>query len=98
MMTYQRLAARAGLPAWMLISQLAVAQETPTEEKPAEPEKTEEPATPEKPETRTGHDSKHDLALLLDRVVMQTKKNNQIMEKQLSGSSSFSQQKKRRIQ
>ena len=48
MMTYQRLAARAGLPAWMLISQLAVAQETPTEEKPAEPEKTEEPATPEK--------------------------------------------------
>jgi hypothetical protein len=45
MMTYQRLAARVGFPAWMLISQLAMAQEAPTEEEPAEPEKTENPAT-----------------------------------------------------
>ena len=48
MMTYQRLAARVGFPAWMLISQLAMAQEAPTEEEPAEPEKTENPATSEK--------------------------------------------------
>ena len=39
MMTYRRLPACIGLPAWMLISQLAVSQEAPTEEKPA-PEST----------------------------------------------------------
>ncbi|MDG1070284.1 MAG: hypothetical protein P8P32_01630, partial [Akkermansiaceae bacterium] len=39
MMTYRRLPACVGLPAWMLISQLAVSQEAPTEEKPA-PEST----------------------------------------------------------
>ena len=53
MMNYRRLAARAGLPAWMLLSQLVVAQDTPTEEKPTETESTEETASPEKtiPET-----------------------------------------------
>ena len=52
MMTYRRLPACIGLPAWMLISQLAVSQEAPTEEKPA-PEstnaKTIEKTVPENP-------------------------------------------------
>ena len=48
MTTNRRLAACIGLPALLLIAQIAVAQEDLTEEKPAEPEKTEEPASPEK--------------------------------------------------
>ena len=57
----------------------------------------QEPTSPEKTKTGTGQDSKHDLALLLDRVVMQTKNKNRIMEQQLSGSSNGPQHKKRRL-
>jgi len=42
-MNYRRLAARAGLPAWMLLSQFSFAQEIPAEDQPLENEKTEEP-------------------------------------------------------
>ena len=58
----------------------------------------QEPNTPEKteqlPMTAAGG-SKHGLSLLLDQVVRQTKKSNQIMEQQLSNSSSA--EKKRRL-
>ena len=55
MMNYRRLAARAGLPAWMLLAPLALSQETPTENEPAQPEKTEETETGET--TPTENDS-----------------------------------------
>ena len=53
----------------------------------------QEPTTPKKTQKLPTAGTKHDLSLLLDRVVMQTKKSNQIMEQQLSGSA----EKKRRL-
>ena len=53
----------------------------------------QEPITPEKTQKLPIAGTKHDLSSLLDRVVMQTKKSNQLMEQQLSGSA----EKKRRL-